>query len=65
LQSSLKENTINFSRVLMVLNQHRFNGWIALEYVWIDWEHCNEVDVLSETVLLGQHLADAAEKIGG
>ena len=64
LQSSLKENTINFSRVLKALNQHRFNGWIALEYVWIDWEHCNEVDVLSETILLGRHLADAAEKIG-
>lgn len=65
LQSSLKENAINFSRALMALNNHRFNGWIALEYVWIDWEHCNEVDVISETVLLGQHLAAAAQKIGG
>jgi len=64
LQSSLKENTINFSRALKALNNHRFNGWIALEYVWIDWEHCNEVDVLSETVQLGQYLAAAAEKIG-
>jgi hypothetical protein len=24
--------------------------------VWIDWEHCNEVDVLSETAQLRDHL---------
>jgi len=64
LQSSLKENTIDFGRALKALNQRRFNGWIALEYVWIDWEHCNEVDVLSETVQLGGHLLAAAKKIG-
>jgi sugar phosphate isomerase/epimerase len=63
LQCGLKENTINFARVLQALNRHRFNGWLALEYVWIDWEHCNEVDVLSETVQLGAHLTAAAKKM--
>ena len=24
---------------------------MGIEYVWIDWEHCNEVDNLSETIL--------------
>jgi hypothetical protein len=24
---------------------------LGIEYVWIDWEHCNEVDNLSETIL--------------
>lgn len=62
LQSSFKENTIGFARVLKALERHRFSGWIALEYVWIDWEHCNEVDVLSETILLKNCLADAARK---
>jgi sugar phosphate isomerase/epimerase len=61
LQSSFKENTINFSRALKALEHHRFNGWIALEYVWIDWEHCNEVDVLSETIQLIQHLVACAK----
>lgn len=61
LQSGFKENTINFPRVLMALDNFRFTGWIALEYVWIDWEHCNEVDVLSETIQLGAHLAAAAK----
>jgi sugar phosphate isomerase/epimerase len=64
LQSSLKENTIDFGRALTALNNHRFKGWIALEYVWIDWEHCNEVDILSETIQLGERLSAAARSIG-
>jgi sugar phosphate isomerase/epimerase len=63
LQSSLKQNTINFRRALQALNAHHFHGWIALEYVWIDWEHCNEVDVISESVQLKQLLESAAAKI--
>ena len=27
-------------------------GYVGVEYVWIDWEHCNEVDNLSETILM-------------
>ena len=62
LQSGLKQNTIDFRRALQALKQHHFKGWIALEYVWIDWEHCNEVDVISESVQLKQHLETAAAK---
>jgi sugar phosphate isomerase/epimerase len=60
LQSPLKKNTIGFPRVVKALEKNKFNGWIALEYVWIDWEHCNEVDVLSETILLRDLLMRAA-----
>lgn len=60
LQCSLKENTINFTGALKALNRHHFNGWIALEFVWIDWQHCNDVDVLSETIQLQRHLIAAA-----
>lgn len=63
LQSSFKDNTIDFAGVIRALNRHHFRGWIALEYVWIDWEHCNEVDVLSETVQLAGRLSDAAKKV--
>jgi sugar phosphate isomerase/epimerase len=63
LQGSFKENAIDFRRALTAFNAHRFNGWIALEYVWIDWEHCNEVDVLSETIQLSAHLTAAAKTI--
>ncbi|HVV01961.1 MAG TPA: sugar phosphate isomerase/epimerase family protein [Verrucomicrobiae bacterium] len=63
LQSSFKQNTIDFHRALRALNRHRFRGWIALEYVWIDWERCNEVDVLSETIQLRDHLVFAAKQL--
>ncbi|HEV2327848.1 MAG TPA: sugar phosphate isomerase/epimerase family protein [Verrucomicrobiae bacterium] len=62
LQSSFKDNTIDFTRALKALKHNNFRGWIALEYVWIDWEHCNEVDIISETVLLSRCLTDAAKK---
>jgi len=62
LQSSLKENTIDFPRALGALRKHTFSGWVALEYVWIDWEHCNEADVISETILLRDLLVRRAGK---
>ncbi len=61
LQSSLKENTIDFPRMVKALAKRKFTGWMALEYVWIDWEHCNEVDVISETILLRNELERAAD----
>jgi sugar phosphate isomerase/epimerase len=61
LQSSIKENTIDFPRMVKTLAKREFTGWIALEYVWIDWEHCNEVDVISETILLHNELERAAD----
>lgn len=63
LQAPLKANTINFPRLVQALARHQFAGWIALEYVWIDWEHCNEVDILSETVLLKNRLGEAAANL--
>ena len=63
LQAPLKENTIDFPRVVKALAKAKFSGWVALEFVWIDWEHCNEVDIISETVQLKNLLAAAAAKI--
>ncbi len=51
-QSSFKENVIDYSRVLEVMESTGYAGYVGIEYVWIDWEHCNEVDNLSETILL-------------
>jgi sugar phosphate isomerase/epimerase len=52
LQASLKENVIDYGRVLEVMRQVGYSGYVGVEYVWIDWEHCNEVDNLSETILM-------------
>ncbi|HZP00474.1 MAG TPA: TIM barrel protein [Terriglobia bacterium] len=52
LQAPRKENTIDYARVLQKMQEVGYPGYFAIEYVWIEWERCNEVDNVSETVLL-------------
>lgn len=52
LQCLLRENTIDFARILRTLEKTNYAGSVALEYVWTDWMHCDEVDNISETILL-------------
>jgi len=56
LQASFAENAIDYGRVLDVMRQGGYAGYVGVEYVWIDWEHCNEVDNLSETILMRDFL---------
>lgn len=56
LQASFKHNTIDYARILRAMKSAGYNGYVALEYVWIEWERCNEVDNLSETILLRDFL---------
>ena len=51
LQASFNDNVIDYKRIYEVMQKTGYQGYIGIEYVWIDWEHCNEVDNLSETVL--------------
>lgn len=52
LQTPLKDSAIEYGRVLQTMKQVGYRGYFAIEYVWIDWEHCNETDNVSETILL-------------
>jgi sugar phosphate isomerase/epimerase len=52
LQTSLVHNAIDYARVVRAMQACKYPGYVGIEYVWIDWEHCNEVDNLSETILL-------------
>jgi sugar phosphate isomerase/epimerase len=56
LQSSMSANQVDFKRVLDAMQAAGYHGYMGVEYVWTEWEHCNEVDNLSETVLLRDHL---------
>jgi sugar phosphate isomerase/epimerase len=56
LQTSVQENTIDFAGMLSGLKQLGFDGFLALEYVWVDWNGCNRADNISETVLLRRAL---------
>jgi sugar phosphate isomerase/epimerase len=60
LQAPLKTNVIDFDDLVKRLAACTYAGWYAIEYVWIDWEHCNEVDNVSETILLRGVLEAAA-----
>ena len=51
LQERFAHNLIDYERVFEVMQSTGYQGWIGIEYVWIDWEHCNECDNLSETLL--------------
>ncbi len=51
LQTSFGGNTIDYKQIAQKLRKCGYQGFIGIEYVWMDWEHCNEVDNLSETIL--------------
>lgn len=50
LQTSFAKNTIDYRRIARVMREVGYAGWIGIEYIWIDWEHGNENDCLSETI---------------
>jgi len=51
LQTNFASSTIDYARVERAMQEAGYTGWVGVEYVWIDWEHCNECDNLSETIL--------------
>jgi sugar phosphate isomerase/epimerase len=56
LQCNFKDNVIDYGRVVTLLDALKYGGYLGIEYVWIDWEHCNESDNLSETILFRDFL---------
>jgi sugar phosphate isomerase/epimerase len=56
LQAGFNANTIDYARVLQAMRETGYRGYLGIEYVWIDWEHCNESDNLSETILFRDFL---------
>jgi sugar phosphate isomerase/epimerase len=56
LQSAFPHNTIDYGRILRQMRKTNYRGYVGVEYVWIDWEHCNEVDNLSETIQMRDFL---------
>jgi sugar phosphate isomerase/epimerase len=60
LQTSLEENTIDFTGMMNVLRRLDYGGFLSLEYVWVDWKGCNRTDNVSETVLLRRALETIA-----
>jgi sugar phosphate isomerase/epimerase len=51
LQDSFANNVIDYECIYEAMLATGYGGWIGIEYVWIDWERCNESDNLSESIL--------------
>lgn len=60
LQAPFSENAVDFARILRTMAKEGYSGYICLEYVWSEWMRCNEVDNVSETVLLRDYLRSIA-----
>jgi sugar phosphate isomerase/epimerase len=56
LQESFARNSIDYGHILQAMQAAAYKGWIGIEYVWLDWEQCNENDNLSETILFRDFL---------
>ena len=61
LQTTVNENTIDFRGMLSGLKQLCYDGFLALEYVWVDWKGCNRTDNVSETILLRRVIETLAQ----
>ena len=58
-QESIRENSLDFERILGALAAGGYDGYLTLEYVWLQWEHCHECDNLAESILLRDRLRAA------
>ena len=58
-QESIRENTLDFERIVGALAAGGYEGYLTLEYVWLQWEHCHECDNLAESILLRDRLRAA------
>jgi len=56
LQSTMKDNTIDYRAIMEELEKSHYDGYLCMEYVWVDWEGCNRTDNISETILLRREL---------
>ncbi|MCC6681280.1 MAG: sugar phosphate isomerase/epimerase [Phycisphaeraceae bacterium] len=56
-QCRTREGEIDFLRILSLLSEQDYSGAIAFEYVWEQWQDNDQVDVVSETLMLSRQLS--------
>jgi len=59
LQTVNKESTIDYARVVKVMKETNYIGYIGIEYTWNEWEDCNKTDNISETIILRNLISEA------
>ncbi len=58
-QMGHRTGTLDYADILRRAAAAGFRGSIAIEYTWQEWERCDEVDVVSESILLRRVLEGA------
>lgn len=56
LQSPAREGTLDFRDIVGRLKAAGYDDYLCVEYTWQEWRGCNNVDVISETILLRDEL---------
>ena len=56
LQTIFAENTIDYPSIIKEMKASGYNGYIGVEYTWQEWENCNRVDNVSESILMINYL---------
>jgi len=56
LQTKFQDNTIDFGRVVARMNDIGYDGYVAIEYTWQDWQGCNETENTCETIQFRDYL---------
>jgi sugar phosphate isomerase/epimerase len=51
LQTPFAESTIDYRRVVDRMQALDYRGYFAIEYVWMDWQGCNQTENTCETAL--------------
>lgn len=65
LQTRFQDNTIDFRRVIERMTEIGYGGYFALEYVWIDWQGCNQTENTCETIQFRDLARAALAEYGG
>lgn len=52
LQAVIAENTIDYPRIVEVMQEVGYHGFIGVEYIWMEWQNANRVDNISEGIQL-------------
>lgn len=60
LQCTLERSTIDYGEIVDLLRDGDYEGYVTIEYLWADWQHMNECDTLSETIVLRDRLRSYA-----
>jgi sugar phosphate isomerase/epimerase len=56
IQCPMSENVIDYEEVMDVLIASGYEGYLCVEYVWVNWEGLNRCDNVSETILMRDRL---------